>query len=585
MTHPEFPETPSPSGDTAAHDEKREGVGSEPTASPYSSGAGSSASPYSPVDASGRAIPFSNPSGVGAGGVSADGASASGAYPGNNASRTDSSAVSGGSSPVSPEAGRAAPSYGPGGYGQSTAAQPGYGQGPVGQFGSGTPDASTAAYGQPAYGQSAYGQSAYGQQPGYGQPAGQGGSASSSSGQFGIPAPIRPGDPAPYGASSAPGAPLPPGGAIPSGATGSPEAQAPGTNRRTPWGAIIATAAATALVVGAGTGFAVSAFTGGTGMTTSPVVQATGGNVDWTTVASSVQNSVVSIVVTSGQSGDQGSGVVWDDHGHIVTNNHVVEAAGSGGEISVLVNSTVLPARLVGTDPTTDLAVIQIVNPPSTLVPIARGNIDEVKVGDESMAVGNPLGLSGSVTTGIISALDRPVTTGGSNSDPVVTNAIQTSAPLNPGNSGGALVNSAGQLIGINSAIASLSQSSDSQSGNIGIGFAIPIDLVENIASQLIQSGSAQHAFLGTSTVTGQASGPEGEVLGASVKSVVAGSPAEKGGLTAGDVIIKVGDTTITGSDSLVGAVRGLKVGETTTLTVLRNGQVQELTVTLAAAS
>lgn len=545
MTYPEFPETPSPNGPDADRTDRPDGTRADGSASPYHGGSGASASPYAATGGTGAGT-GSQTSGS-AGPTTAFPAATGSPYP-----------VPGYPAPVQPGTGQPAPGL-PG-----ATQQPGFG---------------ASAYGQPVPGQPVAPQPAA-PQPAYGGPAHHAETASAPA--FGIPAPLGAGSTSPYAAA----APAPAFG-TPSGqpAGASAPSDSPAAPRRTPWGAIIATAAATALVVGTGTGFAFSAFTGGTSMTTSPVVQATGGNVDWTTVASSVQNSVVSIVVTSGESGDQGSGVVWDDQGHIVTNNHVVEAAGSGGEINVLVNSTVFQAQLVGTDPTTDLAVIQIVNPPSTLVPIARGSIDDVQVGDESMAVGNPLGLSGSVTTGIISALDRPVTTGGSNSDPVVTNAIQTSAPLNPGNSGGALVNSSGQLIGINSAIASLSQSSTSQSGNIGIGFAIPIDLVENIATQLIKSGSAQHAFLGTSTITGQASGPEGEVLGASVKSVVAGSPAEKAGLTAGDVIIKVGETTITGSDSLVGAVRGLSVGETTSLTVIRNGQVVELSVTLAAAS
>src|SRR5665647_1310068 len=196
----------------------------------------------------------------------------------------------------------------------------------------------------------------------------------------------------------------------------------------------------------------------------SPVTQADSSAPNWSVIAAAVSPSVVSITVTSTQSSGQGSGVIIDTKGHILTNNHVVTGAGAGSQLSVTLNDKrTYDATVVGTDPSTDLAVIKLTNAPSDLKPIALGDANSIKVGDQVMAVGNPLGLAGTVTTGIVSALNRPVTTsdaqsdptGESTADPVVTNAIQTSAAINPGNSGGALVNSGGQLIGINSAIAS----------------------------------------------------------------------------------------------------------------------------------
>ena len=226
-----------------------------------------------------------------------------------------------------------------------------------------------------------------------------------------------------------------------------------------------------------------------------PVVQANASAPNWSVTAAAVSPSVVAITVTSGQGGGQGSGVIFDTKGHILTNNHVVAAGGPGSKISVTLNDKrTYDATVVGTDPSTDLAVIKLTNAPKDLKAIALGDANALKVGDPVMAVGNPLGLAGTVTTGIVSALNRPVTTSDqqstdpfgqqSTADPVVTNAIQTSAAINPGNSGGALVNASGQLVGINSAIASLGSSggSSSQSGNIGIGFAIPVNEARSIA-------------------------------------------------------------------------------------------------------
>ncbi|GAA1994297.1 hypothetical protein GCM10009817_40770 [Terrabacter lapilli] len=325
---------------------------------------------------------------------------------------------------------------------------------------------------------------------------------------------------------------------------------------------------------------------------TSPTVtQGSASAPDWTTVAGAVAPSVVSIDVTTAQGAGAGSGVVFDDQGHVLTNNHVVEGAGGGGSITVtLSDGRTYPATVVGTDPSTDLAVVKLTGAPKDLVPISLGNSDALKVGAPVMAVGNPLGLSGTVTTGIVSALNRPVSTGSSESpsgqqspsDEVVTNAIQTSAAINPGNSGGALVNAKGELVGINSSIASLGQSSGSQSGNIGIGFAIPVKEAKSIAEQLIDSGKAQHAFLGVGTRDTVVTDGNAKRAGAQVMSVSGGTPAANAGLQNGDVVIAVDGQRVDSAIALVGQIREMKAGDKTTLTIIRDGARKDVSVTLA---
>lgn len=329
-----------------------------------------------------------------------------------------------------------------------------------------------------------------------------------------------------------------------------------------------------------------------------PVVQADASAPNWSVTAAAVSPSVVAITVTSGESGGQGSGVIFDTKGHILTNNHVVAAGGQGSKISVTLNDKrTYDATVVGTDPSTDLAVIQLTNAPSDLRAIALGDANAIKVGDQVMAVGNPLGLAGTVTTGIVSALNRPVTTSDqqqsdqfgqqqqSTTEPVVTNAIQTSAAINPGNSGGALVNANGQLIGINSAIASLGSStgSSSQGGNIGIGFAIPVNEARSIADQLITSGKATHPYLGVASKDGVVADGSAKRAAAVLTNVVSGTPADKAGLQAGDAIISVDGDSIDGSLSLVAQVRERSVGDKATLKIVRDGQSRDLNVTLIA--
>ncbi|SHJ79303.1 putative serine protease PepD [Tessaracoccus bendigoensis DSM 12906] len=338
-----------------------------------------------------------------------------------------------------------------------------------------------------------------------------------------------------------------------------------------------------------------STTTSDTGGIQTTVVQADPTNPDWTAVAEVASKSVVAIDVVTASGEGQGSGVVIDGDGNIVTNNHVVSGA-ANGTVTVMFNNSSYEATIVGTDPSTDLAVIRLTDPPEDLGVMGYGDSKALKVGDPVMAIGNPLGLADTVTTGIVSALNRPVTTTAvseqqqqpgfgqmgqqTSSETVVTAAIQTNAAINPGNSGGALVDSSGKLIGITSSIATLS-SGESQSGNIGIGFAIGADQVKYVADQLIATGSARHAQLGISardvTTTGQ--------LGAVVAQVNTGSPAAEAGLRVDDLITEVDGQPVSGSLSLVALVRAGQVGQPMTLTVLRDGSEESITVTPVAAS
>ncbi|MDQ5841336.1 MAG: trypsin-like peptidase domain-containing protein, partial [Chloroflexota bacterium] len=331
-----------------------------------------------------------------------------------------------------------------------------------------------------------------------------------------------------------------------------------------------------------------------TNISQAPVVQADSSAPNWSVTAAAVSPSVVAISVTSGRGGGQGSGVIFDTSGHIVTNNHVVAAAGQGSKITVTLNDKrTYDATVVGTDPSTDLAVIKLTDAPKDLKAIALGDANALKVGEPVMAVGNPLGLAGTVTTGIVSALNRPVTTSAQGSsdpfgqqsaaEPVVTNAVQTSAAINPGNSGGALVNAGGQLIGINSSIASLGSSrASAQSGNIGIGFAIPVNEAKSIADQLITSGKATHAFLGVKSKDDVVAEGSAKRAAAVVTDVTDGTPAAKAGLKAGDAIIAIDGDSIDGSLSLVAQVRERTAGEKVTLKIVSGGQAKDISVTLA---
>jgi putative serine protease PepD len=308
-------------------------------------------------------------------------------------------------------------------------------------------------------------------------------------------------------------------------------------------------------------------------------------------IAAKVLPSVVSINVRGSSSADTGSGVILRSDGYILTNNHVVSAAVGGGTVSVVFNDgSTAAARIVGTDQEDDLAVIKVAK---TGLPAATlGNSSSLHVGDPVLAVGSPLGLTGTVTSGIVSAINRPVdtTSDQQQTDPfsqrspttTVFNAIQTDAAINPGNSGGALVDAAGAVIGINSAIASTGSAFGGQAGNIGVGFAIPIDLAKVVAQQLIESGEVSHPLMGVSLA--DATDSTGNDV-ARVQSVSDGGPADQAGIEVGDVIVQVGDQRTGGADAVIAAIRSHQPGDRVPVTVLRDGSRKTLTVKLVDAS
>lgn len=335
-------------------------------------------------------------------------------------------------------------------------------------------------------------------------------------------------------------------------------------------------------------------------------------------VAAKVVPSVVMLETNLGRASEEGSGIILSSDGLILTNNHVVATAagkapsprarpnpehqnpdedpgapapdpdqpapppGSGKPKTTVTFSDGRTAEftVVGTDPTTDIAVVRVQGM-SGLTPISLGSSANLRVGQPVMAVGSPLGLSGTVTTGIVSALNRPVsTTGETGNQNTVLDAIQTDAAINPGNSGGALVNMSGQLVGVNSAIATLGgDSPDAQSGSIGLGFAIPVDQAKRIADELITSGTASHASLGVQ-VTNDKGTP-----GAKVVEVVPNGAAAAAGLPGGVVVTKVDDRTVNSADALVAAVRSKAPGDKVMLTFKDPaGETKKVQVTLGKA-
>ncbi|SFS53890.1 serine protease, S1-C subfamily, contains C-terminal PDZ domain [Saccharopolyspora flava] len=294
-------------------------------------------------------------------------------------------------------------------------------------------------------------------------------------------------------------------------------------------------------------------------------------------VAQRVVPAVVSIEVRIGGQGGSGSGVVIDGNGYVVTNNHVVSMAADtpNAQVStVFHDGTRAPARVVGRDVKTDLAVLKVEVSNPTVAQL--GDSDKLKVGDDVIAIGSPLGLAGTVTTGIVSSVHRPVRLAGEGTDTnAVIDAIQTDAAINPGNSGGALVDGTGAVVGINSAIRTLG--SGGEGGSIGLGFAIPIDDVRRIAQELIRTGTVRHADLGVNAK----SVSDGLADGAQVQNVQDGSSAAGGGMAEGDVIIKVGDRKVGSADELIVAVDRHQVGERVPVTVVRQGRELVLDVTL----
>jgi putative serine protease PepD len=318
-------------------------------------------------------------------------------------------------------------------------------------------------------------------------------------------------------------------------------------------------------------------------------------------VAQSVLPSVVKVNVTSSSGAGTGSGIVLSKDGKILTNNHVVAGAGDNATITVNFNDgTTKRAKVIGTDPVTDVAVIQAEDA-SDLSPAAIGSSDSLKVGQTVVAIGSPYGLNATVTTGIVSALNRPVSVsqeeqsspqspfGGDQgqSQPqgqqdlsTTYPAIQTDAAINPGNSGGALVDMSGRVVGINSSIRTASDTSSSQGGSIGLGFSIPIDEVLPIVNQITDKQTPTHARLGVTVAD-----VSGNTLtqGAQLHSIENGGAGSKAGLKDGDVITKVDDQVIDGSESLVATIRGHRPGDSVQLTYLRDGKSHTVTTDLGS--
>jgi putative serine protease PepD len=454
-----------------------------------------------------------------------------------------------------------------------------------------------------------------GPQPPYGQPGAP--QPNYGNGSFGQPSAYAQ---APYAQTHA--GQQPPYATAPGTAT----AEKPARKRNT--GLIIATLAIGALiggVAGAGAGIglysatgnnaAIKTVSGPQNITVNDANNAT----TVTAVAAKASPSVVTISVTGSNEGGTGSGVVLSSDGYILTNTHVVTLDGAASDVSVSVTDNdgkIYTAKIVGTDPTTDLAVIKL-DGASGMTPITWGDSSKLNVGDTTVAIGAPLGLSGTVTDGIVSALNRSISIassaapksndgnggGGSSQNPfnfdfpnqgggqqqsssqgtISLPVIQTDASINPGNSGGALLNSKGELIGINVAIASAGGSSSSgQSGSIGVGFSIPSNVAKRISDELIKNGSATHGLLGAS-VGDASSDSKATTVGAAISSVVSGGAAASAGLQKGDIIVNFNGLPITDATDLTAQVRALAAGAKADVTYIRDGQTKSASVTLGS--
>ncbi|MFD9561967.1 trypsin-like peptidase domain-containing protein [Streptomyces sp. NPDC059994] len=309
------------------------------------------------------------------------------------------------------------------------------------------------------------------------------------------------------------------------------------------------------------------------------------------TVAAVAAKALPSVVTIEAQGGDgeggTGTGFVYDREGHIVTNNHVVASAANNGKLTATFsNGKKYDAEVVGRAQGYDVAVIKLKNAPSNLIPLALGNSDQVAVGDSTIAIGAPFGLSNTVTTGIISAKNRPVSSSdGANSKASYMSALQTDASINPGNSGGPLLDSRGAVIGINSAIQSAGSGGfgQSQAGSIGLGFAIPVNQAKNVAEQLIKTGKPVYPVIGATVAMdekGQGAKISPQASGGAA-AVVSGGPADKAGLKPGDVITKFGDTVIDSGPTLISEIWTHKPGDQVQLTYKRDGKEATVTVTL----
>ena len=409
-----------------------------------------------------------------------------------------------------------------------------------------------------------------------------------------IPGPQQPQQPQnPYLSSQAPLGPPPEGPP----AFGSTMTAPLPVQRRPRRAGLAAAVVATALVVGgaAGVGGAAawsalddgndsSAGSPDTGSTSqvvdTPNSPAPDGSVEQ--VAAKVLPSVVKIDVSGSQGAGSGSGIILSSDGEILTNNHVAEIAGDGGSMSVSFNDgTTAKATIVGTDPLTDTAVIKAEGV-SGLTPATIGKSGDLRVGESVVAIGSPFGLDSTVTSGIVSALNRPVDVGSDGQGNSTTYpAIQTDAAINPGNSGGALVDLAGNVVGINASIRTAT-STEGEAGSIGLGFAIPMDEVMPIVDEMVKGETPTHARLGISVspVADQSSGALVSE-GAEIQAVNAGSTAEQAGLAKGDIITKVDDQLISDADSLVATIRSYRPGDKVTVTYTHDGDSKTTELTL----
>ena len=428
----------------------------------------------------------------------------------------------------------------------------------------------------------------------------------SEPGSEGSPAP----ETAPHEAPGRPGAPVGgpsyqpqdpyawPTAPYPTGAYGQPYAPHP-QHRQDPRPAgavpawLLPVVAGIALMVGllGGTlgGVAVSRSMGGGGSVDIPVIESEQSTVPLeadngsiAAVAARLLPSTVQVLAGGGSDGESGggatgSGFVLDRKGHVITNNHVVADATGAGEITVVDHAgKEHDATIVGRSPVYDIAVLEVEGT-SDLKPAALGSSRSMRVGESVVAIGSPLGLSSTVTSGIVSALDRPVTTGTTADDSSYINAVQTDAAINPGNSGGPLVNMRGQVVGVNSAIATTGGILGGEAGNIGVGFAIPMEQVRVTAGQILATGEARYPVIGASVETGT------QGNGAEVVGVPVGTPADRAGLEKGDVVVAVDDKPVTDGIGLIVAIRSHQPGETITLTVRRDGAEKRVEITLDA--
>ncbi|WP_328604501.1 trypsin-like peptidase domain-containing protein [Amycolatopsis sp. NBC_00345] len=360
---------------------------------------------------------------------------------------------------------------------------------------------------------------------------------------------------------------------------------APAQPKKSGAGKLLASVAAIALVIGGVAGGTVGYLTGGSsGPTVNALDQpkpaqqtgnAPAGSIE--SVAQKLSPSVVELQVSGRTASGEGSGFILSTDGYILTNNHVVEVAANGGQIqAVFQDGKKATAQVVGRDPTTDIAVVKV-SGVNGLTPVELGRSDDLKVGQPVVAIGSPFELAGTVTSGIVSSLHRPVQAGGDETDQTtVMDAVQTDAAINPGNSGGPLANMSGQVIGINSAIYSPQsgqggQGGSSQGGNVGIGFAIPIDQARRTADDIIKTGHATQTYIGAKVQDAQNGG-------AQLGDITPGSPAEKAGLKSGDVVTKIEDRAIDSANTLIAAIRTRAPDEKVTFT-LSDGRTVPVTL------